>query len=370
MSLAHRRADCRRIATVCAASHSSFIVRRIPSPAGLVLNYLTLSSRGTGASRSTAFTRCRFALLGLTLALTTLASNAHERDDEPSVMDPAAAAAVTDELAVIQAAATTKTQGCGKKAPRTGEFNLTTTDGNKKTRTYLVQIPSGYSDTRAYPLIFVFHGAGGNASQAYSWGLQNVSGASEDAIFIYPDGIQYKNYGVGWDDSKTGYDLPFFDNMVKNTEGAYCVNPQHVFAAGFSWGGDFVTALACTRGAVLQAIEVNSATDEYRTKSDSHTYQNSPCPSSVHPNVRFQHAFSGDSEYPAPLFATTSSLFQRFNTCSTSKTPVKSSLSGMSCYSYNSCSKTLVECSFPSSIGHNLPTNWAKDTWAFFASFW
>ena len=309
-----------------------------------------------------------FFACGLALGLMSAMSIAHERDETSVTASPD----TEDTAAVVQGvqSATASTSGgCGKKASRTGEFNLKTTDGDKRSRTYLIQIPADYSDTRSYPLIFVFHGAGGNASQAYSWGLQSTAGASEAAIFVFPDGIQYENYGVGWDDSKNGYDLPFFDNMVKNTEAAYCVNPQQVFAAGFSWGGDFVTALACTRGSVLRALEVNSATDEYRNKSDSHTYQNSPCPSPVHPHVRFEHASNGDSAYPAPLFTTTSQLFQRFNTCATTKTTVKSSFSGMTCYAYNSCSKQLVDCSFASSIGHALPPNWAKDTWAFFSSF-
>jgi hypothetical protein len=116
-------------------------------------------------------------------------------------------------------------------------------------------------------------------------------------------------------------------------------------------------------------VEINSATDEYNNKYDSHTYQNSPCPSPVHPHVRFEHATTGDSEYPAPLFATTSALFQRFNTCAAAKTAVKASFSGMTCNSYNSCSKELVECSFPTSMGHTLPPNWAADTWAFFSTF-
>jgi poly(3-hydroxybutyrate) depolymerase len=251
----------------------------------------------------------------------------------------------------------------------TGTFAWTTTDGNKKTRRFLMQVPGDYNSTKAYPLIFVFHGAGGSSSQSYSWGLQNVSGASENAIFVYPDGINFQNYGVGWDDAKNGYDLPFFDNMVSDVAVHYCVNSARVFVAGFSWGGDFVTSLVCNRGNSIRAAVANSTTDEYAQASNYETYQSMPCSATVHPAVRFEHAVSGDSEYPSPLFSTTSKLFQHLGTCSTASTKIASSTTVMSCASYNSCKNEYIECSFNASIGHAIPPNWASDTWAFFSTF-
>ncbi len=309
---------------------------------------------------------------GVMLSLMSVVAPAHQRAGfapiEDATVGPANENDTTPQLSQFATSAATAS-GCGHTGSRTGQFTSTTTDGKGKSRTYLVQVPSGYDRNNDYQLIFVFHGAGGNSSQAYSWGLQNAPNASENAIFVYPQGIPYQNYGVGWDDTKAGYDLPFFDNMVKNVEAAYCINTTRVFAAGFSWGGDFVTALACTRGAVVRAAQINSATDEFNDETSSRTYQNSPCPSTTHPAVRYQHAVNGDSEYPAPLFATSSRLFQRFNGCGTATTVVKSTVSGQVCVSHNTCTKQLIECAFPSSIGHNLPANWASDTWSYFQTF-
>jgi poly(3-hydroxybutyrate) depolymerase len=262
----------------------------------------------------------------------------------------------------------TATVGCGHLAAHTGVFNLNTTDGLGKIRTFLVHVPADYNPTKAYALTFVFHGAGANSSQSYSWGLQNVTGASEAGIFVFPDGVAFQNYGVGWDDRTHGYDMPFFDNMVKKIETSYCVNSARVFAAGFSWGGDFVTALTCTRGNVLRAAAINSSTDEYNDRTNYLTYQDLPCPSTIHPPVRYEHAVGGDGAYPAPDFATTSKLFQSFNACSAATAPAKSS-SVMACVSHNSCQKEFIDCAFNASIGHALPPNWAADTWAFFQTF-
>jgi poly(3-hydroxybutyrate) depolymerase len=176
---------------------------------------------------------------------------------------------VAGNTAAVTPEAVTTTVGCGKGA-RTGQFNLNTTDGRGTVRTFLVQVPADYSPTKAYALTFVFHGAAEGEWQAHSWGLQNVPGAAESSIFVFPNGMPYLNYGIGWDDRTHGYDLPFFDNMVKNIEATHCINSARVFAAGFSWGGDFVTALACNRGNVVRAVAINSSTDEY---NDNTNYQ-------------------------------------------------------------------------------------------------
>ncbi len=280
---------------------------------------------------------------------------------------------VASDAAVVKLAAVTTSAGCGKLAAQIGSFKLSTTDGLGTARTFLVQVPANYNPTKAYGLTFVFHGAAASSSQSQSWGLQNVSGASDSSLFVFPDGIAFKGYGVGWDDRTNGYDMPFFDNMVKKMESTYCVNPARVFAAGFSWGGDFVTALSCNRGTVLRAVAINSSDDEFTDHANYLTYQDLPCASPSHPPVRFEHAVGGDSAYPAPDFATTSKLLQSFNKCSSvcgvASVSVPSSTPTMACVSFNGCGSQLIECSFDASIGHALPPNWASDTWAFFLTF-
>ena len=253
--------------------------------------------------------------------------------------------------------------GCGTPSPQTGIFNLTTTDGSIS-RLFLLQVPADYSNTKAYALTFVFHGLNGNSSVSSSWGLQNSPGAAESSIFVFPN-----SNGSGWDDSHGGHDMIYFDNMVKQVEATYCIDSKRVFAAGFSWGGDFVTALTVTRGNVLRAAAVNSATIEFGNYSDYRTHIDYAYQTATHPAVRFEHAIGGDSYYPAPLFATTSTLFQHLNSCSSTSTPYPSTTSSMTCESYNSCTNEVIECPFNANLGHTLPPNWATDTWSFFASF-
>jgi poly(3-hydroxybutyrate) depolymerase len=262
-----------------------------------------------------------------------------------------------------------KSSGCGQAGAQPGELNLKSTDGNGRSRSYLIRIPADYEASRPYPLIFVFHGAGGNSRQSHSWGLQNAEGASAGAIFVFPDGIAYKNFGVGWDDTTDGYDLPFFDHMSKDIEAQYCIDTARVFVAGFSWGGDFATALACHRGDEIRAVAANSTDDDFKDSSNYLSYADLPCRSGRHPAIRFEHAAGGDKEYPAPYFATTSRLFQYLNSCSGGSTELAPRSAVLACVSYNGCAREYVECTFDHSIGHALPPAWAKDTWDFFSRF-
>jgi poly(3-hydroxybutyrate) depolymerase len=259
-----------------------------------------------------------------------------------------------------------RSPGCGT-AGRSGDFTLSTTDGAARPRTYLVHVPADYSASHAYALVFVFHGASGNAAQSHAWGLQDAGTAAHEAIVVFPNGIAFQNYGIGWDDRSDGYDLPFFDHMLKDLKTAYCVDAARVFAAGFSWGGDFAVALACHRGDELTAIAINSATDEFKDKSDYLTYRNLPCATHHPPALRFQHAESGDAEYPPPYFKTTSRLLQYLNTCSTTASPVPAG-SSSACVAYPGCRNELVECTYDPRLGHVVPPNWARDTWDFFSS--
>ncbi len=233
-------------------------------------------------------------------------------------------------------------------------------------RSYRIEVPSDYSPAKPYPIIFVFHGAGSTSAQSEGWGLQKAAGAAENGIFIFPTGVPFQSYGVGWDDRAKGYDLPFFDHMLKDVEAAYCIDQSRIFVAGFSWGGDFAIALACERGDVLRAVAVNSASDDFNDKGNPGSYLNLPCPAHAHPPIRFEHAVGGDAQYAPPYFATTATFLQTLNGCSATSAPVTSSSPGMACVAFNGCQSALVECPFDPKLGHVLPPHWAENTWQFF----
>src|SRR4029077_19951125 len=102
--------------------------------------------------------------------------------------------------------------------------------------------------------------------------------------------------------------MVFLDHMLGSLEDSYCIDATRVFAAGFSWGCDFVTGLTCSRGDRIRAVGVASCSDDFTNPADYRPYQSCPVKNSA--AIRFTHdASGGDSGYPSPLFATTSALY-------------------------------------------------------------
>lgn len=257
----------------------------------------------------------------------------------------------------------TRSAGCSIASPATGTLNLTALDGNGTTRNFRVMIPSTYSTVTSYRVSFLYHGAGGSENDGVYFGVQDAPGALEAGIFVFPRGITYLSYGIGWDDNCNGRDMVLFDNILNYLKTNYCVNPSKTFVGGFSWGGDHSTALACCRANVIRSVAVAAASDEFSDPANYMTYVNPVCATTTtKPAIRFTHATTADGSYAAPLFDTTSKLFRYFNSCSNSTVPSSPS----PCVAFTGCgaSSPLIECSYPS-LGHTLNPNWGVDTWNF-----
>jgi len=227
-----------------------------------------------------------------------------------------------------------------------------------------VLVPTGYNPTVPLAVTFIFHGAGGTEAYAKTWGLQQAPSAASASIFVFPQGVDYSGYGVGWNDLCTGYDVVFFDNMLAAIRGTYCIDVNRVNVAGFSWGCDFVTALTCCRGDKIHAVAAASCSDEFANAADYKTYANYPCTANSTAAIRFTHDSnpSGDGQYTGVQFIATRQLFAAINSCSATSVAATPS----PCVSYQSCARPLVECAY-SGLGHSLPANWAADTWNFFS---
>ena len=233
-------------------------------------------------------------------------------------------------------------------------------DGEGVQRTFELHRPP--KQTGPLPLVVAFHGGGGHARNAVHYGLENLPGAAQAAFFAYPEGRDFESNGQGWNDGCNGYDMVFFERLIEAIRSRYRIDENRIFVAGFSWGCDFVTALACCRGDVIRGVAAAACSDDFKDPADPATYFNVSCPVTSKAAIRFTHQDTSDSAYPAPLFATTSRLFQTLNACP-AKPPKPD---GPHCVAYQSCRQDLVECTYKG-IGHAPGPNWAADTWAFFS---
>lgn len=143
-----------------------------------------------------------------------------------------------------------KSRGCAQSASGTGSFEMRSVEVGGVGRTYHVRIPSGYRASRAYPVVFRFHGWGGDG---LSGGLGIEGSAGEDALIVAADGLEVDGPNRGWDEQSEPNDLMLFDAMYAAVTAAYCVDLARVFAYGFSMGGGMTNLLGCKRADKLRA---------------------------------------------------------------------------------------------------------------------
>jgi poly(3-hydroxybutyrate) depolymerase len=121
------------------------------------------------------------------------------------------------------------------------------------TRSYVLSVPASYDAEVALPLVFAWHGRGGDGALAKLYfGVEEQ--AAGQAIFVYPDGLEVMGGGSGWDLTSGGIDVALFDAVLTDISERYCVDATRIFSTGHSFGGYFSNSLGCARGDVLRAI--------------------------------------------------------------------------------------------------------------------
>ena len=122
-----------------------------------------------------------------------------------------------------------------------------------QTRHYREFIPADCAK-KPCPVIFAFHGGGGDAAGAEKmFGFQDL-GESAGFITVYPAGLS-RNWNDGRGEvGATADDLGFFDLVYKDLAAHAQIDLKRVFATGISNGGMFSFRLACERSSVFAAV--------------------------------------------------------------------------------------------------------------------
>jgi polyhydroxybutyrate depolymerase len=119
-----------------------------------------------------------------------------------------------------------------------------------------------------HPLVFAFHGHGGNMQGTAQ--LMHIQTVWPEAIVVYPQGLNSPRSGQpvdpngdksGWqfeanqtDGNVGNRDLDFFDAMVVTMEHTYAVDDKRIYTTGFSSGGVFSYLLWAERSKTIAAI--------------------------------------------------------------------------------------------------------------------
>ena len=137
---------------------------------------------------------------------------------------------------------------------------------NEGEREYQLYLPSSYNEGTAYPVLLNFHGFGGNAKDyfAYESNFQEIAD-QEGVILVYPQALLLSGFSV-WnaapfaEDNKTDFDdIGFIETLIVKLKDQLSIDPDRVYASGFSTGGMFSYALACFCNEPIAGVAAVSA---------------------------------------------------------------------------------------------------------------
>lgn len=139
-----------------------------------------------------------------------------------------------------------------------------TVDGT--VREALIAIPPN-AKTSPSPLVFAFHGHGGNMANAAR--MYHIHTLWPEAIVVYPQGLNTPGQLTDPEGKKPGWqgaagvqgdrDLKFFDTMLASLESKFKVDPKRIYSTGHSNGGGFTYLLWAERGEKFAAFAPSAA---------------------------------------------------------------------------------------------------------------
>ncbi len=140
-------------------------------------------------------------------------------------------------------------------------------------RRFLVHVPAAYDPATPIPLVMNFHGGGGGPEGHGAFSRMNTIYDAAGFIVVYPRGTRrdgstesaarrdrFWNPGEGPDgnfhDDQLGDvdDLGYVRAMLDDLESRFNVDPNRIYATGFSNGGMLVHLLACEMSDRIAAI--------------------------------------------------------------------------------------------------------------------
>ena len=159
-----------------------------------------------------------------------------------------------------------------------GELSAQNILYNGKEREYLVYVPASYNENTDYPVLLNFHGFGGNAKDYinYESDFRDVA-EQEGVILVYPQGSLLSGFShwnaapMAEDNKSNTDDIGFIELLIRNLQQDLSVDPNRIYATGFSNGGMFSYALGCfTEGLIAGVAAVSGLQLNLEDCSPSH----------------------------------------------------------------------------------------------------
>ncbi len=248
-----------------------------------------------------------------------------------------------------------RSAGCGMAAPMAGSLTI---DVMGTSRDYILALPSNYSPSMPYKLVFAWHGLGGSAAQVASnwYGLKSLSANS--TIFVAGQGLMTTTSvgsGAGWANTN-GQDVAFVKALYAKLQGQLCFDQSRVFSVGMSYGGIMSDTLGCQMGDVFRAIAPMSG------EGPGFGGRGANCVGQV---AVWMSNGDNDTVVPTAQEEASRDFWVSANHCQTQGMPVDPS----PCIAYPGCDpgNPVTWCEFMG--GHTIPPFAASAIWKFLSQF-
>ncbi len=126
------------------------------------------------------------------------------------------------------------------------------------TREYSIYVPASYDGTTSFPLLFNFHGGGGDIASQIAIADMSPIADTENFIVVYPQARQDPSDGnsFNWIPKVPGTfdDVPFISSLIDTIAINYEIDQNRIYACGYSLGGDMTFELGCKLNNRIAAI--------------------------------------------------------------------------------------------------------------------
>ena len=127
-------------------------------------------------------------------------------------------------------------------------------------REYVLYVPNSYDSASPVPVLFNFHGFGGNASEFMNDADMRAVAESDTFILVYPQGSclegssHWNACPTGGDNKSNADDLGFVESIINEISSQYNIDMERIYGAGYSNGGMMAYGLANYKSNLVAAV--------------------------------------------------------------------------------------------------------------------
>ena len=238
------------------------IVLKATGAAGSSSSNITTSSSSNHIPFDNPFGRSSSSVVaGSSSSTVTSSSNPGPSQQSSSSVAPASSGNDTQATVTVD---------CSGKTAKVGDKQNMSVTVDGKQRTFIMHIPNAYKGDKPVPLVIDYHPIGGSGNGEFGSSPYKAKTDPEGVITLYPDGTSKPGgMGNGWNVGpccSNDDDVKFSYAMIDKLKEIACIDPQRIYATGFSMGGGMSNHAACMMSDVFAAV-APAAMDLNKTNS-------------------------------------------------------------------------------------------------------